>query len=72
MFEKLLDFNDPFFRPLWLRIVIVAFAAGWAVFEFVAGSPFWGVIFAAMAAFAFRGFFMTFAPRNRDREDNRE
>jgi hypothetical protein len=63
MFSKLLDFNDPFYKPLWLRIAIVGVALGWGVFEFVTGSPFWGVIFVGAGAFAFHGLFIAFDPR---------
>lgn len=60
---KLFDFNDPFFKPLWLRIVIVAVAGAWGVFEFVSGAPFWGTLFVGVAALAFYGFFIAFDPR---------
>jgi hypothetical protein len=63
MFSKLLDFNDPFYKPLWLRIAIVAVVAGWGIFEFLTGSPFWGTIFIGAAAFAFHGLFIAFNPR---------
>ena len=62
---KLFDFNDPFFRPLWLRVVLVAVSALWSVFEFAAGSPFWGVLFLGIAALAFHGLFIAFEPRER-------
>ena len=57
------DFNDPFFRPLWLRIIVVAVASGWGAFEFVSGSPFWGLLFCAAGAWAFYGLFIAFNPR---------
>ena len=60
---KLFDFNDPFFRPLWIRILLVAVAGGWGVLEFATGSPFWGIIFCAIAAVAFHGLFIAFEPR---------
>lgn len=72
MFSKLLDFNDPFYKPLWLRVVIVAFAGVWGMFEFIAGSPFWGVIFAGMAVFAFHGFFIAFNPREPEQKKGKE
>lgn len=72
MFGKLLDFNDPFYKPLWLRIVIVAVAAGWGVFEFMAGSPFWGVLFVGAGAFAFYGLFIAFNPREPERKSSTE
>jgi hypothetical protein len=40
----------------------VAFAAGWGIFELATGSPFWAVIFLALAAYAAWGFFVDFKP----------
>ena len=55
---KFLDTDHPMFRPLWVRILIVALAGGWAGFEFVAGTPLWGVLFGGMAAYAGWKFFL--------------
>jgi hypothetical protein len=55
---KFLDIDHPIFRPLWVRILVVAVAAGWAVVEFVTGSPFWGMLFGGMAAYAGWKFFL--------------
>lgn len=60
---KLFDFDHPFFKPLWIRVAVVAVAAGWGVFEFVSGAPFWGMIFVGAAALAFHGLFISFNPR---------
>jgi hypothetical protein len=49
---KFLDRNDPFFRRTWVRVVSVAIPGVWAVVEFSLSNPFWGLIFAAMAAYA--------------------
>lgn len=57
------DFNDPFYTPLWRRVVIVGIALGWALFEFIGGSPFWGVLFGGMGLWAFYGLFIAFEPR---------
>jgi hypothetical protein len=40
------------FRRPWVRVISVAAPLGWAVFEFAGGAPFWGVIFAALGAYA--------------------
>jgi len=72
MFSKLLDFNDPFYKPLWLRIAIVALAAGWGVFEFSNGNNFWGVVFVGAAGFAFHGLFIAFNPREPERRQGQE
>ena len=62
---KLLDFNDPYYKPLWIRIAIVAVAGGWALVELLAGSPGWAMLFGAAAALAFHGLFVTFKPRDK-------
>lgn len=59
---KLIDTNHPFFRPLWVRIAVFMFAAGWATFEFVAGSAIWGGVFLVFAGLSFHGFFIAFDP----------
>lgn len=58
------DFNDPFFKPLWIRIAVVGLALGWAAFEFASGAPFWGILFGAAGAWAFYGLFIAFNPRD--------
>jgi len=46
------DAEHVFFRPLWRRIALVVFCAGWAAFEFWNGQAFWGTLAAGMAAYA--------------------
>ncbi len=62
MSRKFLDTDHPMFRPLWVRLLIVALCLGWAAFEFIDGSPFWGMLFGALGVYAAYGFF--FAPRD--------
>jgi len=69
---KLLDFNNPFFKPLPLRVAVVAVCALWGVFEFVSGAPFWGVVFVGMAAIAFHGLFISFEPREPTSDETSE
>lgn len=59
---KLLDTNHPFFRPLWLRVLIVGIAAGWGTFELWHGQIFWGVVFWLFAILSLHGFFWRFDP----------
>ncbi|RMF39918.1 MAG: hypothetical protein D6754_04470 [Alphaproteobacteria bacterium] len=54
---SLFDLDHPFFRPLWRRIAVTALVGGWAVLELVTGSPFWAVIFGALAFWCARSFF---------------
>ena len=55
---KLLDTDDPFFRPLWRRIAIVAVTAGWASFEFINNATGWGLLFSAISLYCIWGFFI--------------
>jgi hypothetical protein len=50
--RKFLDPDHPMFRPLWVRLLVVAVCAGAAVFEFADGSPLFGMIFAALGVYA--------------------
>lgn len=56
------DLDNPFFRPLWIRLLVVAVTIGWAVFEFVSGAAFWGALFLAIGVYAAWRFFVTFDP----------
>ncbi|HMQ57486.1 MAG TPA: DUF3329 domain-containing protein [Rhizobiaceae bacterium] len=58
------DFNHPFFKPLWIRILVVAFTLGWALFELSMGATFWAMLFGAMGLAALWGLFVTFNPRD--------
>lgn len=50
---KFLDPNHPFFAKAWVRWVSALFPLFWAGVEFAFQSPFWGVLFAALGAYAF-------------------
>ncbi len=63
------DFSHPFFRPLWRRIVIVAVALGWALFEAVTGSPGWALIFGALGAVALWGLLIAYEGPRSAKED---
>ena len=58
------DLDHPVFKPLWLRVIIVAVAIGWASFELVSGSPFWAILFGALGTYAAYKFFIDFNPRD--------
>lgn len=62
--QKFFDLDHPFFKPLWLRVVVVALCLGWAVFEFTLGSPGWAMLFGAVGVYSAYRFFVTFAPRD--------
>jgi len=60
---NLIDFDHPFFRPLWIRVLTVGVATAWGTFEFLSGASFWGVLFLGLAALAAHGLFIHFKPR---------
>lgn len=48
--SKLLDLENPFFAPLWIRIAVVAVMAVWGMFELSQGEYMWAIIFLGFAA----------------------
>ncbi len=64
--SRLFDLDHPFFIPLWRRVLIVVACLGWALFEFLAASPFWGMLFGAIGLYAGWHFFFNFNPRTPD------
>ena len=57
------DLKVPFFLPVWRRVVTVALTLGWAGFEFLAGSPSWGALFAGFGIYALYHFFIVWDPK---------
>ena len=62
--KKFLDTDHPFFRPLWIRVLIVAVCLGWGLLELVTGAPLWAAVFLALGAYAAWAFFVE--PRPKD------
>ena len=54
--------DHPFFRPLWRRIAIVAVCLVWAAIEFATGTPFWGTLALAFAAYGAWQFLFAYKP----------
>lgn len=52
--------KHPMFNPLWVRILITGVCTIWAMLEFGSGNPFWGILFAGIAAFCIWKFFVKF------------
>ncbi|PWE49140.1 hypothetical protein DEM26_14895 [Thioclava sp. NG1] len=61
--DRFLDFDTPWFRPLWKRLLVVGVALGWGLFELVAGEPGFAILFLAMGGYAAYRLFVTFKPR---------
>ncbi|MEM8540104.1 MAG: DUF3329 domain-containing protein [Pseudomonadota bacterium] len=58
MKKALFDFKDPFFKPLWIRVLIFAICIGWGLLELSMGANFWGALFIGMGLMAGYHFFM--------------
>ena len=56
------DAQHPFYRPLWRRIVIVAFCVIWTAWELWNREPMWATIAGGMAALAAWTFLLTYKP----------
>lgn len=50
--------DDPFFRPLWVRILIFVICLGWAGFEFLYGNKGWATVFAGLGVYCGYKFFV--------------
>ena len=67
------DHEHPFFRPLWRRIAFTLVCAAWAVFEFAANAPGWGMIALGFTFYAAWQFFWLYRESERPAgQDGRE
>ncbi len=66
------DLNQPFYRPLWLRVAIVVSCLVMTVLEFSRASPFWGVLFAGIGLYCFWGFFIAFNPADPEKPNDKK
>ena len=58
------DLQVPFFVPLWRRVLFVVVCLGWAIFEFVTGSPGWAILFGAAGLWCVYQFFVVWDPKD--------
>lgn len=56
------DRTHSFFRPLWVRVSIVAFCFAWSAFEWWNGESVWGVLTFAMGLYGIWAFFVSYDP----------
>lgn len=49
---QLIDPSHPFYRPLWIRLLVVGSCAAWTGVEAYARQPFWAVITGAAALYS--------------------
>ncbi|MEF2550304.1 DUF3329 domain-containing protein [Aurantimonas sp. A2-1-M11] len=52
----------PFYRPLWVRVCLVASLVAWSALEWFHAASFWGIVTAAAAVWAIWTFFVTYDP----------
>jgi len=55
-----LELRNPFFRPLWRRIVLIAVLAGWTVVEAIAGNAVWAFLMSGIGVYSTYVFFFDF------------
>ena len=60
---QLIDPNHPTYRPLWVRVVIVAVCLGWASIELMTGEPFWAILVGAVGVYAAWVLLLNFNPQ---------
>jgi hypothetical protein len=66
---QLIDPNHSFYRPLWVRIAIVAVCLGWAIVEVSTGEPFWAIIVGALGIYSAYKLLLTFSPQPLEEPD---
>lgn len=66
---QIIDPKHPFYRPLWVRLLVVAICAVWFVVELVFGSPFFMVIMGALTVYTLLVLIIRF-PREGAAADN--
>ncbi len=66
---RFFDLQQPFYKPLWIRIVITVLCLGWAVIEILGGNVFWAMLFGAMGLYCAHQFFIAFDPKEPEKRD---
>lgn len=57
-----LDVKHPYFRPLWVRLLITGLTLAWAFLELFMGHTIWFALFFLCGAYLVREFFLRFDP----------
>lgn len=60
---QLIDPSHPMYKPLWVRILIVAVCFGWAAVETLGSQPFWAMLSGALGAYAAWMLLLNFKPQ---------
>ena len=57
------DNRHPFYRPLWIRVTLVAIAGAWAVIEWsLGGGTLWAYVASGMFIYGVWAFFISYRP----------
>ncbi|MFS8044224.1 hypothetical protein [Rhizobium sp. BR 314] len=59
---QLIDPTHPIYKPLWVRILIVAVCFGWSAVETFGSQPFWAMLSGALGAYAAWMLLLNFKP----------
>lgn len=54
------QFDHPWFKPLWRRLLVVAVTLGWGVVELRTGSDVWALSFFAVGALCAHRLLLTY------------
>ena len=60
---QLIDPSHPIYKPLWVRILIVAVCFGWATVETLGSQPFWAMLSGALGAYSAWMLLLNFKPQ---------
>ncbi|OJF94375.1 hypothetical protein [Pararhizobium antarcticum] len=60
---KLIDPDHPFYRPLWIRLLIIALCGFWTAVEFRNNENTWGMIFLAVTTYTACTLLIFFKPK---------
>ncbi|MBG1233164.1 DUF3329 domain-containing protein [Aestuariivirga litoralis] len=53
--------ENPFYRPLWRRIAILAVTGGWAFYDgVIAREPIWTMVWGAIFVYSFYAFIINY------------
>ena len=59
---QIIDPNHSFYRPLYVRVAIVAVCLAWAIVEAMTGSQIWGIAVGAVGVYAAWMLLLNFTP----------
>ncbi|HTO33869.1 MAG TPA: hypothetical protein VL202_22245 [Pararhizobium sp.] len=66
---KFIDPDHPFYRPLWVRLLIVISCSAWTAVEFYNGENTWGMIFLAVSTYTACVLIIFFKPKTETIEE---